>query len=122
MILVDTSVWVDHLRKGDSQLEAHLLGAEVLSHPLIIEEISCGHLTQRSEILELLGELPSAPVASHKEVLSFISREALHGVGLGAMDVHLLASARLAGARIWSRDKALARAAKRLELLADGGA
>lgn len=118
MILVDTSIWVDHLRKGDSELEAHLIGGEVLSHPLVIEEISCGHLTHRDEVLGLLEELPSAPVASHDEVVAFISRESLHGAGLGAIDVHLLASARLAGARIWSRDKALLRAAKKLGLFA----
>ena len=118
MIIVDTSVWVDHLRKGDPGLAARLADGEVLTHPLIIEEIACGHLAHRGEILGLIKALPVAPTASHQEVLGFISREALHGTGLGTVDVHLLASTRLAGASIWSRDKALSRAAKKLGVLA----
>lgn len=124
MILVDTSIWIDHLRKGDPALAAHLSGGEVLTHPLIIEELACGHLSHRNEILELLEALPAAPVASHAEVLGLISGEELGGLGIGAVDAHLLASARLASVTIWSRDKALARAAKKLGILAQkpGGA
>lgn len=124
MILVDTSVWIDHLRKGDSALAAHLLGGEVLTHPLIIEELACGHLSHRNEILGLLAALPAAPLASHAEVLGLISNEDLGGLGIGAVDAHLLASARLANVMIWSRDKALARVAKKLGVLApkSGGA
>ncbi|MEK7390506.1 MAG: PIN domain-containing protein [Elusimicrobiota bacterium] len=114
MILVDTSIWIDHLRRGDSALAARLSGGEVLTHPLIIEELACGRLLHRIEILGLLEELPTAPVASHTEVLGLISGEGLGGSGIGAVDAHLLASARLANVMIWSRDKALARAAKRL--------
>ena len=114
MILVDTSIWIDHLRKGDSTLAAHLSGGEVLTHPLIIEELACGHLSHRNEILGLLEALPATPVASHAEVLGLISDEGLGGSGIGTVDAHLLASARLAHVTIWSRDKALNRAAKKL--------
>lgn len=120
MILVDTSIWIDHLRKGDSALAALLSGGEALTHPLIIQELACGRLSHRKEILELLEELASAPVASHAEVLGLISNEGLGGSGIGSVDAHLLASARLAGVMIWTRDKALARAAKKLGILAPG--
>lgn len=124
MILADTSIWIDHLRKGNAALAAHLSGGEVLTHPLIIEELACGHLSHRNEILGLLEALPAAPVASHTEVLGLILDEGLGGSGIGSVDAHLLASARLANAMIWSRDKALARAAKKLGILAQklGGA
>lgn len=118
MILVDTSIWIDHLRKGDSALAAHLSGGEVLMHPLIIEEIAYGRLAHRIEIIGLLEALPQAPVAAHAEVLGLISSEGLGGSGIGAVDAHLLASARLANVMMWSRDKALARAAKKLGILA----
>lgn len=115
MILVDTSVWVDHLRKGVAELATLLSEGSVLIHPLVIEELACGNLSRREELLGLLRALPTAPVASHDEMLEFISSENLYGKGLGAVDVHLLASARLARARLWTRDKALDRAAKRLD-------
>jgi predicted nucleic acid-binding protein len=118
MILVDTSVWIDHFRHGDSGLSALLNDGEVLIHPLIIEELACGDLPNREETLGDLQALSAAPVAEHPEALELIARERLHGSGLGAVDVHLLASARLAGASVWSKDKALARAAKRLGLAA----
>lgn len=124
MILADTSIWIDHLRKGDSALAAHLAAGEVLTHPLIIEELACGHLSHRNGILGLLEALPAAPVASHAEVLGLISGEGLGGSGIGSVDAHLLASTRLANVTIWSRDKALARVAKKLGILAQksGGA
>lgn len=118
MILVDTSVWVDHLRKGDAGLAALLSEGLVLVHPFIIEELACGNLSRRTDILGLLRALPMASLASHEEVLDFISAERLYAAGLGAVDVHLMASARLARVRILSRDKALCRAARRLDLLA----
>lgn len=77
MILVDTSVWIDHLREGDPVLVAHLSAGEVLLHPLIIEELACGRLSHRNEILGLLEALPAAPIASHEEVLGLISGEGL---------------------------------------------
>lgn len=117
MILIDTSVWADHLREAESGLVALLNEGSVLIHPFVIEEIACGNLPDREETLELLHSLPGAPIAEHSEVLHLITNERLHGTGLGSVDVHLLASARLAGAKIWSKDKALSREAKRLGLL-----
>ena len=117
MILVDTSVWSDHLRDLEPGLVALLNEGSVLIHPSIIEELACGNLPHRKEILDLLHALPVAPVAKHAEVLDFIATERLHGTGVGSVDVHLLASARLAGAKVWSKDKALCREAKRLNLL-----
>ena len=105
------------MRKGDLALAAYLRGGEVLTHPLVIEELACGHLSQRNKILGLLDALPVAPVASHAEVLQLIAGERLGGSGIGAVDAHLLASARLANVSVWSRDKALARGAKRLGIL-----
>lgn len=117
MILVDTSVWIDHFRSGEPGLVELLAEGLVLRHPLIVEELACGHLAKRAEILELLEALPEASLASHEEVLNLISGEKLFGEGIGAVDAHLLASARLSRARIWSRDKRMLRAASRLKLL-----
>jgi predicted nucleic acid-binding protein len=112
LILVDRSVWVDHLRSGDAQLAALLERGGVVMHPFVVGEIACGSLTHRASILELLRELPAASVAESEEVLGFIERHALHGKGIGYVDVHLLASVALTqGARLWTRDKRLQAAA-----------
>ncbi len=118
MILVDTPVWVDHFRRSEPGLSELLKDGSVLTHPFVIEELACGNLSNRKEILDLLRALPTAPVAEHEEVLEFISTERLFGTGVGAVDAHLMASARLARAKVWSKDKAVQRAAKRLELQA----
>jgi len=116
LILVDTSVWVDHLRRGDAQLAGLLDRGVVIAHPLVVGEIACGSLEDRPAILELLQDLPSAVVAESDEVLAFIERYALHGKGIGYIDVHLLASVALTGgARLWTRDKRLGAAAVDLE-------
>ena len=91
MILVDTSVWVDHLRRGDPGLVDLLERSVVAMHPFVVGEIACGNLRDRESILELLQDLPSAEVADTGEVLQFIARHALHGKGIGYVDVHLLA-------------------------------
>ncbi len=114
MILVDTSVWIDHLRGRDRALAAPLLDGRVVCHPFVIGELAVGSLRNRSEILSLLATLPAAPVVSHEEMLAFIDAHALMGLGLGWIDVHLLASARLTGQPLWTRDRRLARAASRL--------
>lgn len=88
-----------------------------MTHPMVIEELACGNLSHRSEIIDLLQALPSTSPVSHNEVVAFISKEKLFGTGIGAVDAHLMASARLTGIKIWSRDKALCQAAKRLNLL-----
>ena len=116
-ILVDTSIWSDHLRATVPRLVALLKEGSILTHPFVIEELACGNLPNREELLGLFHALPMAPVAEHGEMLDFMNRERLFGTGLGSVDVHLLASARLAGAKIWSKDKALCREAKRLHLL-----
>lgn len=117
MILVDTSVWVDHLRKGAPVLVAALEQGQVLMHPFILGELACGNLKNRDEVLQLLEALPAAPVATDPEALDFIERRALVGRGIGYIDVHLLASVALAGtARLWTRDKRLAAVAADLKL------
>ena len=107
MILVDTSVWIDHLRRGDAHLMATLLAGHVLIHPWVIGEIACGTLRECGQVLDLLRSLPLSPVALEDEVLFFIEQYALMGRGIGYVDIHLLASAQLAGARLWTRDKRL---------------
>ena len=95
MKLVDTSVWVDHLRRGNAELISLLRARDVLMHPMIVGEITCGSLTQRSEVLGLLNALPSVIVARDSEALTLIERRHLYGRGVGWLDVHLLASALL---------------------------
>lgn len=107
MILVDTSVWVDHLRKGDVLLAELLQRAEVVMHPFVVGEIACGSLADRPLILELLRQLPPALVAESDEVLGYIERNKLFGKGIGYVDVHLLASAVLGGSTLWTRDRQL---------------
>lgn len=107
MILVDTSVWIEHLRTGDSQLVEELNGGRVCVHPFVIGELACGKIAHRAEVLELLGHLPGVTVATDDEALAFLERRALMGRGIGFVDVHLLASAVLAGVPLWTRDKRL---------------
>ena len=116
MILVDASVWIDHLRTSEKRLLHLLNDGSVLTHPLVIEELACGYLRDRSTIIENLQALPSAPVATHTEIVGLISKETLYGVGLGAVDVHLIASAMLSSASLWSKDKVLSREARRLSI------
>jgi hypothetical protein len=117
LILVDTSVWVDHLRAGSTRLAAELDGGRVLTHPFVIGELACGTLRNRREVLDLLSRLPSSPIATHAEALDFLERHALMGRGIGFIDVHLLASAALAGpATLWTGDRRLAGIAVELGL------
>jgi predicted nucleic acid-binding protein len=115
LILVDTSVWVDHLRRGDAELAGLLERGQVLMHPFIVGEIACGSLADRELTLELLQQLPMAAVAEPDEALGFIDLRGLYGRGIGYVDVHLLASVALsAGTRLWTRDKRLHDAADAL--------
>ncbi len=108
MILVDTSVWVDHLRQGNSELANLLQQSQVLTHPYVVGELALGNLQQRQNVLRALRGLPAATVATDKEVLELIERHALHGIGIGYIDAHLLASALLnAGCQLWTLDKRL---------------
>jgi predicted nucleic acid-binding protein len=117
MILVDTSVWIEHLRRGLPGLIAALEQDDVLAHPFVVGELACGNLENRDELLHLLGDLPRAPVATDPEVLAFIERRSLMGRGIGYIDAHLLASVALDGtARLWTRDKRLSAVAVDLKL------
>lgn len=116
MILVDTSVWVDHLRRSDATLARHLDDGNVLMHPFVIGEIACGHLPRRGETLLLMNRLPQAPVVGHGDALGFIDRYALAGRGVGYVDMHMLASALLAQTLLWTRDRRLAEAARKLRI------
>jgi len=116
VILVDTSVWVDHLRSGDSRLAAALEAGRVLTHPFVVGELACGNLRNRREVLALLAELPPAPLSVQTETLAFLEAHALMGRGIGFVDVHLLASTALASARLWTRDRRLAAVADALGL------
>lgn len=121
MILVDSSVWIDHLRSDDRALAGLLEAGRVLAHPFVIGELALGGLRQRETILAALRGLPRAIVASDEEVLQFIDRQALFGLGIGYIDGHLLAATRLMpGASLWTRDKRLRAAADRLALAAVG--
>lgn len=117
MILVDTSVWVDHLRRGEPALAEALENGEVAMHRFVLGELACGNLPDRARLFSWLSELPSAPLASHPEVLALIERRHLMGKGLGFVDAHLLAAALLAtedGMRLWTRDAALDGVAARI--------
>ncbi|MBM4285979.1 MAG: type II toxin-antitoxin system VapC family toxin [Deltaproteobacteria bacterium] len=118
MVLVDTSVWVAHLRQGDVGLEALLLDGRVACHPCVIGELACGNLRRRSEILALLQALPQAGMAGHGEVMQFIDNHRLMGQGLGYVDMHLLAAALLSRIPLWTLDQKLHEAAVRLGLAA----
>ncbi len=116
MVIVDTSVWVSHLRQGSGHLEKLLMEGEVLCHPFIVGEIACGYLKNRTEILSLLQNLPMAQVAEHDEILDFIEHRKLFGLGIGFVDVHLLASALLDGVKLWTEDRNLKRTVSQLRV------
>jgi len=120
MILPDTSVWVDHLRRKDQTLQTQLDERKVLIHPFVIGEVALGHVEHRSEVLLRLHWLPRVMIADTSEVLRFIDRHKLIGTGIGYVDAHLLVSCRLtADALLWTRDKRLLAAAVRLSLAAE---
>jgi len=116
MILVDTSVWVNHFRLGDPQLGQALLDGHVLMHPFVIGEIACGNLHARPKVLGDLQRLPVAVTADHQEVLAFLDQHRLFGAGITWIDAHLLASARLSACRLWTLDARLLTAAAKLHL------
>ena len=108
MILVDTSVWIDHFRAGDESLAALLDAGMVVTHPFVVGELALGNLRRREIVMEALSGLPCASPATDEEVLRFIDRHRLFGRGVGYVDVHLLAAARLsAGTSLWTKDKRL---------------
>tara|TARA_B100000614_G_scaffold171367_1_gene152541 strand:- start:2182 stop:2571 length:390 start_codon:yes stop_codon:yes gene_type:complete len=115
VILVDTSVWVDHLRAGDRELARLLERNQARMHPFVVGELACGNLSRRREVLDLLRGLPPVPVADQDEVLFLIERHGLMGRGIGFIDAHLLAATLLSHATcLWTRDKRLAEVARDL--------
>jgi predicted nucleic acid-binding protein len=114
MVIVDTSIWITHFREGSRHLEELLLDGEVLCHPFIIGELACGGIKNRNEILSLLRSLPIASIVTLDELLYFIERNKLMGVGIGFVDAHLLASAKISGIPLWTFDKRLKSAAVKL--------
>ena len=117
MVLVDTSIWVGHLRSGDEALGRLLEAGMVLVHPYVIGELALGNLRQREVVLGALSDLPHASVATDAEVMGFIDQHTLFGRGIGYVDIHLLAAARLTpGATLWTTDKRLHDTAVQLSL------
>jgi len=117
MILVDTSVWIDHFRSNDDELKNQLASNNVLIHPFILGELACGNLKNRNEILKFLTGLAKSSVASDTEVLFFIEQQQLMGKGLGYIDNHLLAATALNNPSwFWTRDKRLKSIAESLSL------
>ncbi len=120
MILVDTSVWIDHLKIGDPGLAELLENGRVLAHPFVTGEIALGSLRQRNVVLDALRDLPQAVVASDNEVMTFIESRVLYAIGIGYVDAHLLTAAQLTpGVTIWTRDRRLREASTRFQLSAD---
>lgn len=114
MILVDTSIWIDHLRSGHASLVELLETGLAYTHPFVIGELACGNLGNREEVLRLLQDLPGIAAASNKEVLFLIERHRLMGRGIGYIDAHLLAAALIHPAQLWTRDRRLAEIAQEL--------
>ena len=118
MVLVDSSIWIDHFRSSNPQLRNLLAARQVAVHTFVVGELACGNLAHRANQLYLLKKLPAATRASDDEVLIFIDRNGLAGKGVGYLDMHLLASAALSGMKIWTRDKRLSGVATQLNLSA----
>lgn len=116
MVLVDTSVWVSHLRDGNTEMAALLNNGNVLCHPLIVGALACGNLKDRAVILSFLKLLPMCIEAEHEEVLSFIENNRIMGKGIGYADAQLVASSVLTGVPIWTLDKKLAQVADSLHV------
>lgn len=120
MILVDTSVWLHHLRFGHARLVSLLEARQVLGHPFVLGEIAVGNLPRRQATLQSLADLPQATVATHDEVLELLERERLFGTGVGYVDLHLLGAALLTpGAQLWTSDQRLRSVAARLGVAAN---
>jgi hypothetical protein len=119
-VLVDTSVWVEHLRRGLPRLAAALEQERVETPPIVVGELALGRIRRRAEILSLLDALPRVPAASHDEVLALIEARGLAGSGIGWVDAHLLASTLVVRTTLWTLDRRLAAVAARLGIAAPG--
>jgi len=118
MILVDTSVWIDHFRAADPRLTNLLLDGQVMSHAFVAVELACGNLRRRADVLSLLAELPQLSTITAEDVMRFVDAHSLMGKGLGWVDVHLLTSVFVSRERLWTRDRRLAEVASRLGVAA----
>lgn len=120
MILVDTSVWIDHLSTSpDEILIALMARREVATHPFVIGELAIGNMRRRSAVMQELSRLPEVTVARHSEVMRLVDEHRLFGSGIGYIDAHLIASARVTPeVSLWTRDRRLRRVADRLRLTA----
>lgn len=116
MVLVDTSVWIDHLRHDNARLRQLLLNGLVVTHPFVIGELACGNIKNRLAFLESFRQVPLARLSEHDEVLHLLDHHRLMGAGLGWLDMHLLASAKLSHAKLWTLDSALRKAAGALHI------
>ena len=116
MILIDSSVWMDHFRKPNRRLMALLDVEEVCTHPFVIGEVACGNLKNRTEIIALLHALPGVHKVDDDEILFFIERHRLNGRGVGLIDIHLLASCLIDRCSLWTADKRLQAVAEKLQI------
>ena len=116
MILADTSVWISHIRESQPHLQQALVDCKVFMHPFVLGEIACGNLRSRPQTLDMLARLPFSVSASNEEVLALLEQNRLFGRGLGWVDAHLLASARLTSCRLWTLDSPLRDAATALKI------
>ena len=117
MILADTSVWIDHFRRIDKEMESLLERRQIMIHPFVVGELACGNLSRRASLLETLDELPGAVVAADREVREFIERHRLYGKGVGFVDFHLLVSTVLSpDASLWTADRRLGEIAARMKV------
>ena len=114
MILVDTSIWINHFRLGQAKFSALLNLGEVIMHPFIIGELACGNLPNRKNVLYLISMLPKTSIATDSEVLKLLEENSLYGLGLGWVDLHLLASSLISHVTLWTLDKRLAKTAQKL--------
>jgi hypothetical protein len=117
MVLVDTSIWISHFRENNFHLKKLLLDESVACHPFIIGELACGNIKNRKEIMSLLQALPQSLIADHDEILAFIEHNKLMGIGIGLIDVHLLASSLLSDLPLWTADKRLRTTASKVNIL-----
>lgn len=113
-ILVDSSIWIDHINKSDEELAGLMRRRRVLLHPMVVAEIALGSLTDRQILSSQLAILPATSVVPHAEIMATIEWRKLYGCGIGYVDLHLLAAAQSVGALLWTRDKKLLKQATRL--------
>ena len=109
MILVDTSVWVDHFRRGNARLTLLLEEGEAVTHPMVVGELACGNLPRRRKTLQLLERLPALPQAPDRIVREAIETRRLWGKGIGWIDAHLVVASLVSGVPLWTLDRRLAR-------------